>query len=80
MDDARVPRLASAVVLAALAAPLDSAAPRSLVTLVDGDGDAAARNMRLAEYLNMTKAPTRELLMRELVRRLRPLWARGVCR
>ena len=59
---------ATAVVLSVLAAPLDSTAPRSLVTLIDGDGDSASRNMRLAEYLNMTKAPTRDLLMRELVR------------
>ena len=59
---------ATTVVLAALAAPLDSTAPRSLVTLIDGDGDGASRNIRLAEYLNMTKAPTRDLLMRELVR------------
>jgi hypothetical protein len=60
--------MASAVVLAAVAAPLDSTVTRSLVTLVNDDGDVAARNLRLAEYLNMTKAPTRELLMRELVR------------
>lgn len=59
---------ATTVVLAALAAPLDSTAPRSLVTLIDGDSDGASRNIRLAEYLNMTKAPTRDLLMRELVR------------
>lgn len=60
--------MASAVVLAALAAPLDSTTPRSLVSLVDAETDGAGRNQRLAEYLLMTKAPTRDLLMRELVR------------